>query len=189
MLSNVKNYNLLTSMIICGLISSCTNHSPISKSDENGESVCRLSNSPAKLINSNYASIDLKRNGRNDLAMRISFHPRNPHEDPIKNPGIIIRTYKNNDINFDKKINSSESIFSSDTQKITEKDFLSYRYNRYLLNLRSFPFDLDKDIFERILLADKTEILIQTHYEPIIVVINEEDKALLAEFKKECLPK
>ncbi|MBW8309744.1 MAG: hypothetical protein K0M45_08975 [Candidatus Paracaedibacteraceae bacterium] len=185
----MKNYSRLFFAFSSLFLTSCTTHSVVKSMTEDGKPFCKMVNGKAKLMNWNntgfpglltYAikenvNYGLLKFNEDQLTVGINYFPRTAETTPLKKPAIILKTYHNSQLSYESKIEDSYR---------HEKTFLD---GRRLFYTNCLIFNITKEQFNKMVNADKTEILIQTHYDPLVLVIDKEHNSPLLDFNKQCL--
>lgn len=193
-------------IFLTALLSGCTTHS-IVKSSSKEDSTCKLVNAELRTLNSpketlristKTINLGIKKLDSENLKIWLKFTPRSSKEDPLKNSNMILRSYKKGNIFQEYKMKGNlysggNALAPDKSHKVkdiwSKSEIYTIPILRQILNEKALEFIVSTEQFNTILDADETKILIETHYEPLIVLIEKEDLIPLKEFKQECLSK
>jgi hypothetical protein len=177
------------------LLSGCATHK-VENSLKDGTPVCKLQTT-AKIVRPGFVTntsifLGIKKINATTLKFWTLFTPGTPQTDPFEKPGVILKIYKNEKISNNYTLNGRKHPNSDlmDDGCFSENDIWNLK-NPYVYfqsyKEKAVSFDVSTEQFENILSSDKTEILIQTHYTPLILTLDKDIKPSFLDFKVKCL--
>ena len=177
------------------LLSGCATHK-VENSTNDGKPGCKLQTA-AKIIRPGFVAdtsvfLGVQKINTTTLKFWTLFAPRTPQTNPVEKPGVILKTYNKEKLSnsYTLKGRKHPGSDSMDDDFFSDKDIWNLK-NPYVFfsayKEKAVSFDVSIEQFEIILSSDKTEILIQTHYAPMVLTLDKDIKPSFIDFKTKCL--